>query len=94
MRLPRSWGGIFRNDYDHRDFCAIGASAGAALAPCFILTNANSSDKVLAELWRVLDSACISARGHNLQATDVDAHQCRLLKQDVWVPVFDACAAC
>ena len=29
MRLPRTWGGVFRNDYDHRDFCAIGASAGA-----------------------------------------------------------------
>ena len=29
VRLPRTWGGVFRNDYDHRDFCAIGASAGA-----------------------------------------------------------------
>ena len=72
MRLPRSWGGIFRNDYDHRDFCAIGASAGAASAPCLIMTNAISLDKVLAELWRVLDTACILTRGHKMQATDVD----------------------
>ena len=28
VRLPHKWGGLFRNDYDHRDFCAIGASAG------------------------------------------------------------------
>ena len=45
VRLPRSWGGVFRNDYDHRDFCAIGASAGAASAPYFILTNVTSLDK-------------------------------------------------
>ena len=73
MRLPRNWGGIFRNDYDHRDFCAIGASAGAASAPCLSMTNAISLDKVLTEFWRVLDCACILNRGHNLQATDVDA---------------------
>jgi hypothetical protein len=29
VKLPRSWGGYFRNDFDHRDFAAIGASAGA-----------------------------------------------------------------
>lgn len=25
---PRSWGGYFRNDADHRDFTAIGTAAG------------------------------------------------------------------
>lgn len=33
VRLPHKWGGRFRNDYDHRDFCAIGASAGERLHP-------------------------------------------------------------
>lgn len=33
FRLPHSWGGLFRNDYDHRDFCAIGASAGRVPEP-------------------------------------------------------------
>ena len=37
VRLPRTWGGVFRNDYDHRDFCAIGASAGAANSALFLL---------------------------------------------------------
>ncbi len=30
VRLPRKWGGYFRNDADHRDFAAIGTAAGAA----------------------------------------------------------------
>ena len=33
VKLPRSWGGHFRNDYDHRDFTAIGAAAGEASSP-------------------------------------------------------------
>lgn len=40
VRLPRSWGGLFRSDYDHRDFSAIGASAGvpACLPPYSLST--------------------------------------------------------
>lgn len=34
VKLPRSWGGFFRNDYDHRDFTAIGAAAGEELISC------------------------------------------------------------
>ena len=37
VRLPRTWGGVFRNDYDHRDFCAIGASAGAQRSVLYLL---------------------------------------------------------
>ncbi|KAK9915224.1 hypothetical protein WJX75_006445 [Coccomyxa subellipsoidea] len=32
VKLPRSWGGFFRNDFDHRNFSAIGAAAGMATA--------------------------------------------------------------
>ncbi|CAL8469782.1 g9324 [Coccomyxa elongata] len=32
VKLPRSWGGFFRNDYDHRDFTAVGAAAGMSVA--------------------------------------------------------------
>lgn len=28
VRLPRRWGGYFRNDADHRDFASIGTAAG------------------------------------------------------------------
>ena len=31
VRLPRSWGGYFRNEADHRDFVAIGMAAGEPL---------------------------------------------------------------
>lgn len=30
FKLPRRWGGFFRNDADHRDFTAIGTAAGEA----------------------------------------------------------------
>eukprot|EP01025_Chloroclados_australasicus_P012437 TRINITY_DN1572_c0_g1_i2.p1 TRINITY_DN1572_c0_g1~~TRINITY_DN1572_c0_g1_i2.p1 ORF type:complete len:958 (-),score=133.08 TRINITY_DN1572_c0_g1_i2:534-3407(-) len=32
FKLPRKWGGYFRNDADHRDFTAIGTAAGVAVA--------------------------------------------------------------
>lgn len=32
FKLPRSWGGYYRNDADHRDFTAIGTAAGVATA--------------------------------------------------------------
>ena len=67
-KLPRSWGGHFRNDHDHRNFTAIGAAAGLAspawlqdgMMLILLARHGSSLPVVLAQAWRVAFAAPLS----------------------------------